>query len=114
MNSQVPSSLLGSPTTTDHPVDVGQRTEVVILTGRVRRGCVQFNTRSVCSNTKRVHKRAYTGEIDLFAVYCPANGRVYAVPIDDATLSDCSLRLVPTRNGQVEGVRWAADYELPA
>ena len=66
------------------------------------------------SNTKRAHTRSYMGEIDLFAVYCPANGQVYAVPIDEATSSDCSLRLVPTKNGQVDGVRWAADYELPA
>ena len=65
-------------------------------------------------DTKRVHNRSYVGEIDLFAVYCPVNGRVYAVPVEDATLSDCSLRLDPTRNGQVERVRWAIDYELPA
>lgn len=143
-------SLLAPARATDHPVDVGQRTEAVILaelvkrgyrvllpfgvnhrydlvldldgrflrvqckTGRVRRGCVQFNARSIRSNTKRARNRSYAGEIDLFAVYCPATGRVYAVPIEDATLSDCSLRLVPTRNGQAEGVRWAADYELPA
>jgi hypothetical protein len=150
MSTGVTQSLLASAGTSEHPVDVGQRTEAVILdelvkrgyrvllpfgvnhrydlvldldgrflrvqckTGRVRRGCVQFNARSIRSTTKRVHTRTYAGEIDLFAVYCPANGRVYAVPIDDATLSDCSLRLVPTRNGQAEGVRWAADYELPA
>jgi hypothetical protein len=56
----------------------------------------------------------HSGEIDMFAVYCPANDQVYAVPVTDAPLTDCSLRLDPTRNGQADGVRWAAEYELPA
>jgi hypothetical protein len=84
------------------------------VTATRERARLTFNARSIRSNTKRVHNRSYVGEIDLFAVYCPANGRVYAVPVEEATLSDCSLRLDPTRNGQVEGVRWAIDYELPA
>jgi hypothetical protein len=133
-----------------HPVDVGQRTEAIILaelvkrgfrvlmpfgtnhrydlvldledrfvrvqckTGRLRRGVINFNAQSVRANTKRVYRRSYGGEIDLFAVFCPDNGRVYAVPVEDATSTHGSLRVEPTANGQLKGVRWAADYELPA
>ena len=133
-----------------HPVDVGQRTEAVILaelvkrghtvlipygtnhrydlvletpegflrvqckTGRMRGGVIKFNTVSVRANTRRAVIRAYTGEADLFLVYCPDTGRVYALTVDEATSSSCALRVAPAANGQAKGVRWAADYELPA
>ena len=144
-------SLLSTPRElSSHPVDVGQRTEAIILaelvkrghnvlvpfgtnhrydlvleigerfirvqckTGRLRSGVIHFNTVSVRSNTTRAIKRAYHGEADLFLVYCPDTGRVYAVDVDEAASSLGSLRVAPAVNGQAKGIRWAADYELPA
>jgi hypothetical protein len=144
-------SVLGAETKlSNHPVDVGQRTEAVVLaelirrgykvllpfgsnqrydlvldtgagflrvqckTGRLRRGVIRFQARSIRTNTVRVECRDYRGQIDAFVVYCPETGRLYALPVDQATSSVASLRVAPTCNGQAKGIRWAADYELPA
>ncbi|HYN91631.1 MAG TPA: group I intron-associated PD-(D/E)XK endonuclease [Thermoleophilaceae bacterium] len=144
-------SLLSTPQElSSHPVDVGQRTEAIILaelvkrghtvlvpfgtnhrydlvldtgeqfvrvqckTGRLRAGVVHFNTVSVRANTGRAFTRPYNGEADLFLVYCPDTGRVYAVDVGEAASSNGALRVAPTANGQAKGIRWAADHELPA
>jgi hypothetical protein len=39
---------------------------------------------------------------------------IYALDLDEAASSEDVLRVDPTANGQVKGVRWAADHELPA
>jgi hypothetical protein len=131
-----------------HPVDIGQRTEAVVLaelvklghrvlvpfgvnhrydfavdlgerflriqckTGRLLGGKVLFNAQSIRSNTQRTYLRSYVGEIDYFAVYSPHTGRVYAVPVEEAGRCSASLRVEPTANGQLKGVRWAEDYLL--
>jgi hypothetical protein len=143
-------SLGEPPELSCHPVDVGQRTEAVILselvrrgyrvllpfgvnqrydlvidleggfiraqckTGRLRDGVVLFPTRSVRSNTRRFTTRGYVGDADIFLVHCPQNGQTYAVPVDEAPADSMFLRLRPTANGQMEGIHWARDYELPA
>ncbi len=140
-----PSSALNS-----HPVEVGQRTEAVILaefvrrgyrvlspfgvnhrydlvldvgdrflrvqckTGRLHNGCVEFPTRSTRANRNGVFFRDYREEVDLFAVYCPALDRLYAVPVEVAPATACALRVDPAANNQARNVRWAADFELPA
>jgi PD-(D/E)XK endonuclease len=141
---------LGRREISRHPVEVGQRTEAVVLaelvkrghrvlvpfgvnhrydfvldmgdrflrvqckTGRLRKGRILFNTESIRSNTKETLRRGYRGEADLFLVYCPETERVYALSIDELALSEGSLRVEPTTNGQKRGIRWAADHELPA
>jgi hypothetical protein len=92
----------------------GSFARVQCKTGRLRNGCVNFSAQSVRANTRKVMTRPYIGEIELFLVYCPEIGRIYAVPIDEATRSQGYLRIAPTANGQHKGVRWAKDYELPA
>jgi PD-(D/E)XK endonuclease len=78
------------------------------------KGAIVFNAQSIRSNTKGVLRRSYTGEIDLFCVYCPEIDQVYAVPVGESPLSIGRLRVAPPANGQRRGIRWAADYELPA
>lgn len=58
--------------------------------------------------------RNYAGEIDYFAAYWPAEGRVYLIPIEDLDGVNelITLRLVPAKNGQHLRVRNAADYLL--
>lgn len=82
-------------------------------TGRLRNGAVQFPTASVRVNTKRWISRSYKGEVDLFLAYCPDNGQIYSVPVDDCPANDGFLRVAPTENGQKRRIRWASDYELP-
>jgi len=143
-------SALEKPILTDHPVDVGQRSEGAILaqlvrhgyrillpfgvnqrydlvlendgkflkvqckTGRLREGAIRFSSQSVQSNTSVTRLRNYLGEVDLFAVYCPDNDRVYMIPVADVPLTGMYLRVEKPRNGQRKRVRWAEEYALPA
>ena len=143
-------SLGEPPDLSCHPVDVGQRTEAVILselirrgyrvllpfgvnqrydlvidregefvraqckTGRLVRGAVVFNTQSIQSNTRKTVIRGYATDADLFLVYCAGTGRIYAVPVEQASGSHIYLRVDLPQNGQARGIHWARDYELPA
>jgi hypothetical protein len=139
------------PKLTNHPVDVGLRTEAAILseliqrgysilvpwgvnqrydlvvdldgefvraqckTGRIRNGTIEFNTRSVQCNMRRVVARDYAGDIDVFLVPCSATPLdVYCVPVEIAGSYQTSLRIEPTLNGQAQRIHWASDYLLPA
>jgi PD-(D/E)XK endonuclease len=82
-------------------------------TGRVRNGVIRFPARSVRTNTRRTYFRGYSGEVEVFLIYCPDTRQIYAVPVGEAADGYASLRVDPTRNGQEAGVRWARDYELP-
>jgi PD-(D/E)XK nuclease superfamily protein len=143
-------SLLSPPVLTDHPVNVGHRTEGAILgelvkrgyrllvpfgvnqrydlvlegedgrflkaqckTGRLRDGVIEFRAVSTQSNMKRTRTRNYSGEIDLFMVYCRENEQVYVIPVDEVPSRGMYLRVDPPRK-QCKRVRWAKDYELPA
>jgi hypothetical protein len=77
------------------PFGVNQRYDLVIDTGK------RF-------------LRDYRGDADLFLVYCPETDRVYALDVREAAASQAVLRVDPTANNQVRGIRWAAEYELPA
>jgi hypothetical protein len=137
------------PTLTDHPVDVGLRSEAAILgalvkrgyavllpfgvnqrydmvldlegrfvraqckTGRLRRGGVEFSTKSVWVNSQGAHWRGYAGEADVFLVYCPDLDTVYLVPLEVTPISSMLLRIDSTLNRQSRRVHWAADYLLP-
>jgi hypothetical protein len=83
-------------------------------TGRLRRGAIVFNTTSVRSNRRGWFTRSYDGDAEVFLVHCPDTSGIYAVPVKEAPAGSGLLRVTPTRNGQVEGIRWARDYELPA
>lgn len=97
----------------DLVLDTGEGLKrVQCKTGRLERGAVVFNARSV-HRTAPGHyaNRGYQGEADLFGVYCPGTDKVYLVPVGDC-VNVMSLRVEPTRNGQCLGVRFAADYEV--
>ncbi len=91
----------------------GRFVRAQVKTGRLKNGVIRFPTRSVRASMTGVYTRDYDGEIDVFIVYCPENERVYVVPIEEAARSAGMLRVAPAANGQVKGVRWASDYELP-
>jgi hypothetical protein len=54
----------------------------------------------------------YTGEVEFFGVYCPDTDCTYLLPLSEITVQQGMLRVEPTRNGQVKGLRWARDYIL--
>lgn len=92
----------------------GQLLKVQCKAGRLRDGAVQFSSQSVQSNTRSTRTRGYSGEVDLFMVYCPENQRVYVIPADEVPNTGMYLRVDPPRNRQSKRVRWAKEYELPA
>ena len=83
-------------------------------TGRLFNGVIRFNTVSIRSNTRQTFRRSYLGDADVFLIYCPETDRVYAVDVEEAASGKGALRVAPTANSQAKGVRWAAEYELPA
>jgi hypothetical protein len=98
----------------DFALDLGDRfLRVQCKTGRLRGGRIVFKAQSSRTNTRRpAQLRSYHGEIDLFAVYCVDTDRVYAIPVDEATRTEASLRVRPASNGQRKRIRWAEDYLL--
>lgn len=52
--------------------------------------------------------------IDLYIVYCPDNDKFYNIPLDLLSSIEYSLvlRVDAPKNGQLEGVRFAKDFEL--
>lgn len=98
----------------DLVIDEGDRfRRIQVKCGWLKNGAICFNTASLAYHIGG-GARSYAGEIDLFAVYCPQTGKVYLVPIEDVpTGRQASLRVAPTGNGQLRGIRWAKDYELP-
>ena len=61
----------------------------------------------------RETRRDYIGQIDEFAVYCPATEGVYLIPIEDVLArTGAYLRVDPPLNGQRKHIRWAKDYEV--
>ncbi len=76
--------------------------------GALRGDVVTFKT---CSQTRNVPKD-YRNDVDFFGVYCRERREVYLVPVDAVSVRGGTLRLRPARNGQMRGLRWAADYLL--
>jgi hypothetical protein len=95
--------------------DVKQLRRVQCKTGRLRNGAIQF---AACSSyahhpNPKITRRSYLGEIDYFGVHCPETGGVYLVPIEDAALrTQCSLRVLPSKNNQTRGIRLASVYQI--
>jgi hypothetical protein len=90
--------------------DGGQLIRVQCKTGRLlKEGVVFFPTAIWCRN---MSYRSYRGDVDLFGVFCPDTEQVYLVPIADVPEKAASLRVVPPKNGQTRGVRWAKDYVI--
>ena len=80
-----------------------------VKSGRVRNGCVIFNT---CSTDHGRGRQHYRGRADFIAAYVAALDRVFVVPVEECPAYVCSLRLSPPRNNQRRRVRLASDYAL--
>jgi hypothetical protein len=87
---------------------------VQVKPGRVRNGVVMFNCCSTHGHRRsgNLATRSYTGQIELLAVYCAENEKVYIVPEAELTRTRIQLRLVAPRNNMTKTIRWASTYEL--
>jgi len=84
---------------------------VQVKSGRVRNGCVEFNSSSTDHGRGQ---QPYRGRADLFAVHVESLDRVFIVPVDDCASYRGYLRLVAPRNNQKRRVRLADDYTFEA
>lgn len=70
----------------------------------------KFECRSTNINSKGVKKQLYDEtQIDYFATFF--EGKCYVVHVNECSSSK-TLRLFPTKNGQVKGITFAKDQEL--
>lgn len=91
----------------------GQFTRVQCKTGRLRNGCVRFDTCSTNLVKGKWHHNNYVGQIEAFVVYCPDNDETYFLPIERITAnSTMSLRIVEAKNNQQCKIVWANDFKL--
>jgi hypothetical protein len=88
-------ALMKAGKTVLRPVSNGLRYDLVVdnldgtfariqcKTGTLKcdRGVIRFRPRS--ADARRPNGVPYHGQIDMFGVYCPQNGQVYFVPIED-------------------------------
>ena len=109
------SKPLGENQRYDLIADDGERLHrVQVKTGRVRNGVVMFNCCSTHGHrrTGNLATRPYKGQIELLAVYCPENEKVYVVPEAELTRTRIQLRLVAPLINMTKTIRWASEYEL--
>ena len=94
--------------------DGGRFLRVQCKMGQLTGGAVHFHPCSIDSRseTGRCVRRGYAGQVDLFGVYCQQVNKCYLIPVEIAPATGCYLRIVPAKNGQQQGIRWAKDYEI--
>ena len=84
---------------------------VQVKCGRVRKGCVEFNT----SSTDHGHGQVpYTGRADVIAVHVRSLDRIFVVPVEECPASKGYLRLEAALNNQRRRVRLAEDFSFAA
>ena len=113
MGYQVSQPLV-SDSRYDFIIDIkGKLYKIQVKTSRVEANdeFFSFTSSSSHTNSKRTINRSYTkDEIDYFATIY--NNECYIIPIEDCGAREVRLRLKPTKNNQIVGVRFAKDYKL--
>ena len=97
----------------DFIVDINHKLyKVQVKTGTLKENSyIEFATSTSHTNTKGTLNLSYTKEdVDFFATMY--NGECYLIPFDVCGKRSQRLRLVPTKNGQTEGITFAKDYHL--
>lgn len=79
--------------------------------GRVRNGCIRFNSSST-EWYKKHHRRNYKGQVDYFGVYCPELDKTYLVPVNVVGETQGVLRITAPKNNQAKYIRWCNKYEI--
>lgn len=82
---------------------------------KLKNGVLQLEFKNVYSNSRGVKsKRPNLQHIDAYAVYCPDNGEVYYVRVDEIPQNRNSFWLrveEPKTKGHQKKVRWASEFE---
>ncbi len=92
-------------------VDTGARLiKVQVKTGKLEAGCVVYNARQHRGSKYDTFRSYREGELDLFAVWSPANEKLYAIPARPPFTAQGRLRVIETLNFQQKKIKWARDY----
>ena len=76
----------------------------------ISEGYIKFRCdNTTTKNGKVVHKKYDKEDIDFFSTFY--NGKCYIVPVKECSREKC-LRFTPPKNGQIQGINFASDYEL--
>lgn len=95
----------GTGASYDLVVDAGSRLlKVQVKTAWLHEGCVLYKSQRRQPGSGLTRRPYAKGGVDFFAVYCPANQRLYAVPVEGHG-NEGRLRLVPVKNGQAKLIR---------
>lgn len=84
---------------------------VQVKSGRLRDGCLVFNTYSTHHHRGGTAK-GYVGEVDTFGVYCPDTGECYLFPIEVLPERRASFRVEDPKS-VYKTMKFAKDYILP-
>lgn len=72
---------------------------------------LSFATSTSHTNGKGTKNISYTKkDVDYFATIY--QGQCYLIPIEDCAKREARIRLIPPKNGQKTGIRYAKDYQL--
>ena len=98
----------------DFIVDIkGQLYKIQVKTGTIKEdgAYIEFATSTSHTNTTGTINKSYSAEeIDYFATIC--NGECLVIKVTDCGGRAQRLRLQPTKNGQVIGIKFAKDYTI--
>jgi hypothetical protein len=89
----------------------GRLLRIQVKSGRVRDGCIRFNTYSTDHGSGA---QTYHGRADVIAVFVPDLSAVFVIPVGECPRSEGYLRLEDAKNNQRRRIRLAADYTLDA
>ncbi|HWS86035.1 MAG TPA: group I intron-associated PD-(D/E)XK endonuclease [Pyrinomonadaceae bacterium] len=95
----------------DFIVDTGARlVRVQVKTGKLEESCVVYNSRRHRGSKYDTFSPYREDEVNFFAVWCPENEQLFAVPAEQSLNTEGRLRLAETRNCQAKKIRWAREF----
>ena len=98
-----------SPARYDFILDTGEKLlKIQVKTSKIEEDKFTFETCSSHITRNGTSRRSYSDEIDYFCTWF--ENECYLIPIKECGQSGKSLRIAPTKNGQVKNICFAKDY----
>lgn len=81
-------------------------------TGNLKEGTVIFPSCSLNLEKGKWVRHSYHDQVDLIGIYCPANSKVYLMPVANTTKTYTRLRIDPKKNNQEVDTPLAETFEV--
>jgi hypothetical protein len=103
------TSTPDTPSRYDFILDAGDRLlKIQVKSCHFIDGKIVFKTESSHITSNGSNRRSYKNEIDYFCTWY--ENECYLIPVEECGRGTKSLRLEPTKNGQVKNISFANDY----